>query len=68
MDLEGESPSFPGTPQVDELQMIDSFFSAVFAEDTATLRNMVLNSKWPSSAMGWPAEPRIVATDQRGVV
>jgi len=38
VDLEGEFPSFPGMPEADELQMIDGFFSAVFAEDTATLR------------------------------
>jgi hypothetical protein len=36
--LEGEFPAFPGMPEADELQMIDGFFTAVFAEDMATLR------------------------------
>ncbi len=38
VDLEGEFPSFPGITEDEELQMIDGFFTAVFAEDTATLR------------------------------
>ena len=38
VDLEGDFPAFPGMPEADELQMIDGFFSSVFAEDTATLR------------------------------
>ena len=38
VDLEGEFPAFPGMPEADELAMIDGFFTAVFAEDGATLR------------------------------
>jgi hypothetical protein len=38
VDLEGEFPAFPGMPEADELEMIDGFFTTVFAEDTATLR------------------------------
>jgi len=38
VDLEGDFPAFPGMPEADELKMIDGFFTAVFAEDTATLR------------------------------
>ena len=38
VDLEGDFPAFPGMAEADELKMIDGFFSAVFAEDTATLR------------------------------
>jgi hypothetical protein len=38
VDLEGEFPSFQAMPEAEELQMIDGFFTAVFAEDTATLR------------------------------
>ena len=38
VDLEGEFPAFPGMPEADELAMIDGFFTAVFAEDTATLQ------------------------------
>ena len=38
VDLEGEFPPFPGMPEADELAMIDGFFTAVFAEDTETLR------------------------------
>ena len=39
VDLEGDFPAFPGMSEADELKMIDSFFTTVFAEDTATLRN-----------------------------
>jgi hypothetical protein len=39
VDLEGDFPAFPGMAEADELQMIDSFFSMVFAEDAATLRS-----------------------------
>jgi alkyl hydroperoxide reductase subunit AhpC len=38
VDLEGDFPMVPGLPESDELNMIDSFFTGVFAEDTATLR------------------------------
>jgi thioredoxin-dependent peroxiredoxin len=38
VDLEGEFPAFPGMPEAEELKMIDGFFTTVFAEDTATLR------------------------------
>ena len=38
VDLEGEFPAFPGMPEADELAMSDGFFTAVFAEDTDTLR------------------------------
>jgi len=41
VDLEGDFPAFPGMPEAEELKMIDGFFTAVFAEDTVTLRN------WP---------------------
>jgi hypothetical protein len=39
VDLEGDFPALPGMSEADELKMIDGFFSMVFAEDTATLRN-----------------------------
>ena len=39
VDLEGDFPAFPGMSEADELKMIDSFFTTVFAEDMATLRN-----------------------------
>jgi thioredoxin-dependent peroxiredoxin len=39
VDLEGHFPALPGMPEAEELKMIDGFFSSVFAEDTATLRN-----------------------------
>jgi heme-degrading monooxygenase HmoA len=38
VDLEGDFPALPGMSEADELAMIDGFFSAVFDEDTATLR------------------------------
>jgi hypothetical protein len=38
VDLNGDFPSFPGMSEADELQMIDGFFSAVFAEDEGSLR------------------------------
>ena len=38
VDLEGDFPAFRGMAEADELKMIDGFFTAVFAEDTATLR------------------------------
>jgi hypothetical protein len=38
VDLEGDFPAFPGMAEADELNMIDGFFTAVFADDTATLR------------------------------
>lgn len=38
VDLEGEFPAMPGMKEEDEIKMIDGFFSAIFAEDTATLR------------------------------
>jgi hypothetical protein len=38
VDLEGDFPSIPGVSAADELKMIDGFFTAVFTEDTATLR------------------------------
>ena len=41
VDLEGDFQAFPGMPEAEELKMIDGFFTAVFAEDTVTLRN------WP---------------------
>ena len=37
VDLEGDFPAFPGMNEADELKMIDGFFTAVFAEDKATL-------------------------------
>lgn len=37
LDLEGDFPTMPGMPEDDELEMIDGFFTTVFAEDTATL-------------------------------
>lgn len=37
VDLEGLFPALPGMTEADELKMIDSFFSMVFAEDTATI-------------------------------
>lgn len=42
VDLEGDFPSFPGMPEADELAMIDGFFTMVFAEDTATLKERSL--------------------------
>jgi hypothetical protein len=39
VDLEGDFPSMPGMPEADELAMIDGFFTAIFDEDTETLRN-----------------------------
>jgi alkyl hydroperoxide reductase subunit AhpC len=39
VDLDGEFPAFPGMSEADELKMIDSFFTTVFAEDMKTLRN-----------------------------
>jgi hypothetical protein len=42
VDLEGHFPAFPGMPEAEELKMIDGFFTSVFAEDTATLRNWSL--------------------------
>lgn len=41
VDLEGDFPPMPGMSEEDELTMIDGFFTTVFDEDTATLRN------WP---------------------
>jgi len=38
VDLKGDFPSMPGMPEADELAMIDGFFTAIFAEDTETLR------------------------------
>jgi heme-degrading monooxygenase HmoA len=38
VDLEGDFPSLPGMLEAEELEMIDGFFTAVFDEDTATLR------------------------------
>ena len=38
VDLEGDFPSMEGMPEADELAMIDGFFSAIFAEDTETLK------------------------------
>jgi hypothetical protein len=38
LDIEGEFPPMPGMSEADELQMIDGFFTMVFAEDTETLR------------------------------
>ncbi len=38
VDLEGEFPALPGVPAADELKMIDGFFTAVFTEDTVSLR------------------------------
>jgi heme-degrading monooxygenase HmoA len=37
VDLEGYFPPLPGVSEADELAMIDSFFTTVFDEDTATL-------------------------------
>jgi hypothetical protein len=42
VDLEGDFPAFPGMPEADELAMIDGFFTKVFAEDTATLKERSL--------------------------
>jgi alkyl hydroperoxide reductase subunit AhpC len=39
VDIEGEFPAMPGVPADEELKMIDGFFTAAFAEDTATLRS-----------------------------
>ena len=39
VDIEGDFPTFPGMSEAAELKMIDDFFTTVFAEDTATLRN-----------------------------
>ena len=38
VDLEGEFPPMPGMSEADQLQMIDGFFTMVFAEDSETLR------------------------------
>lgn len=38
VDLEGDFPALSGMSQADELEMIDAFFSMVFAEDEATLQ------------------------------
>jgi len=38
VDLEGDFPAFPGMPEVEELKMIDDFFTMIFNEDTATLK------------------------------
>jgi hypothetical protein len=38
LDVEGDFPELTGMSEADELEMIDGFFSTVFAEDTATLR------------------------------
>ena len=38
VDLEGDFPPLPGMSEADELAMIDGFFTTVFEEDTATLR------------------------------
>jgi len=37
VDLEGDFPTLAGMSEADELEMIDQFFTAVFAEDEATL-------------------------------
>ena len=38
VDLEGDFPALPGMTEAEELEMIDGFFAAIFAEDTETLR------------------------------
>ena len=38
VDLDGDFPVLPGMAEADELEMIDEFFTMVFAEDEATLR------------------------------
>jgi len=38
VDLEGAFPALPGMTEADVQQMIDGFFTRVFAEDTETLR------------------------------
>ena len=38
VDLEGDFPAFPGMPEAEELNMIDGFFTMVYAEDTATMK------------------------------
>ena len=38
VDIDGEFPSMPGMSETDELSMIDGFFTMVYAEDTATIR------------------------------
>ena len=38
VDIEGEFPPMPGMSETDQLQMIDGFFTMMFAEDTETLR------------------------------
>jgi alkyl hydroperoxide reductase subunit AhpC len=38
VDVAGEFPVVPGMSEVEELKMIDGFFTMVFAEDEATLR------------------------------
>ena len=38
VDLEGDFPSMEGMPEADELAMIDGFLSAIFAEDSETLK------------------------------
>ena len=39
VDLEGNFPAFPGMPEADELNMINDFFTMIFAEDTETLKS-----------------------------
>ena len=39
VDLEGDFPAFAGISEAEELRMIDRFFTTIFAEDMATLRN-----------------------------
>ncbi len=43
MDLERHFPALPGMTEAAELKMIDGFFTTVFAQDTATLRNWAGN-------------------------
>ena len=37
VDLEGDFPAMSGLSEAEELAMIDSFFSAIFVEDTESL-------------------------------
>jgi hypothetical protein len=39
VDLEGDFAALPGMSDAETLNMIDGFFSVIFAEDTATLRH-----------------------------
>jgi len=39
VDLAGEFPDMPGMSEAAELEIIDGFFSQIFAEDTETLKN-----------------------------